>query len=104
MNRILKDDQATGASFRVRTGNPTFSGSQDLASIHHILLTEHAGGIWVLQARDPDDPDDWVDSDVDFDDNGVKSFHASPELEYRLTGGSMGAKGKCTGVWRASDP
>ena len=104
MNQILKNDQATGASFRVRTGNPTFTGSQDLSAIHHVILTTHAGGTWVLQAHDPDDDDDWLDTDINFTDNGIKSFNASPEIEYRLTGGTIGAKGKCTGVWRAIDP
>ena len=104
MKQVLKADQLIGATFRVRTGNPTFTGSQDLAAIHHVLLTEHAGGTWELQARDPDDPDDWVATDIEFDDNGIKTFHASPEVEYRLAGGTIGAKGKCTGVWRAEDP
>ena len=75
MNQILKDNQATGASFRVRTGNPTFTGSQDLAAIHSVILTNHTGGVWTLQALAPDD--EWIDTDITFDDDGIKAFHAT---------------------------
>ena len=100
--QVLKEDQITGASFRIRTGNPTFIGSQDIPNICHIQLRDHAGGTWTLQDQAPDES--WDDTDIAFDANGIKSFHASPEIPYRITGGTVGAKAWCTNVWRAEDP
>ena len=103
MNQILKDSQTTGASFRVRTGNPTYTGSQDISAVHHIILVDYqSGASWTLQAEAPDGT--WIDTDIEFNNDGIKSFHATPELSYRLTGGVVGASAWSSGVWRVEEP
>ena len=100
MRQILETTQATGSVFMVRGGAPTFSGPQDLLSRQQVLLDTHAGGVWTLQVKSPGDV--WIDTDIAFSDMGVKAFWGSPELEYRLSGGTVGTRAYATGVWRAA--
>ena len=60
-----------------------------------ILLTDHAGGDWILQIKNPDG--DWKDiaddsGGVQFDSDGLTIFYCQAYLPYRLNGGTAGAK------------
>lgn len=58
-----------------------------------ILIGSHAGGTWKVQVRDPDDTE-WIDDDPALEASGsqIVIWHGSPELRYRIVGGSVGAK------------
>lgn len=84
IGNILTATQANGRVFKMG-GGPWA-----------IKLKNHAGGTWVLQVRTPGETDaDWVDTDVDFTDNGIKFYNSSNEFEYRMSGGSLGATAEC---------
>lgn len=55
-----------------------------------VTVSAHSGGEWVVQVRTPDG--EWVDLDVLFDDNGQKTFYTLRGWNYRLHGGTEGAK------------
>ena len=83
VRQILEDDQTEGSEFSVAEPRA------------FILLSDHAGGEWKLQVRNPEG--DWVDiadgsGGVSFEDNGLVFFYAQGWLNYRLNGGSEGAK------------
>ena len=80
--KILASTQASGDKFRPAAG------------AHIISLAGHSGGIWTLQQLHPEQVagvDVWIDSDVTFDKNDVKSEVLSNAFEYRLHGGAIGA-------------
>ena len=56
-----------------------------------ILLASHAGGTWTLQVKTPEDPAQWVDTNVTFTGDNMESFVAMPGVTYRLDGGTAGA-------------
>ena len=79
MKKILESTETTGQPFRAAGG------------VLIIQLEEHAGGTWRLEARSVSNPTVWVEDEMTFTDDGRKAFYASPELDYRLTGGAVGA-------------
>ena len=82
MNQILNETQDTSYEFYLPTGT------------QGILVTDHAGGTWILQCSI--DGSDWIDTDLDTDSDGLGSFQAFATLRYRLSGGTMGAKAYVT--------
>ena len=83
--QILESDQTTGDSFRVLGGD------------YWVTVTEHAGGTWNLQFRSPYRGSDgtvenWHNLGIEFDDNDAVFWKASPHYDYRITGGSEGAR------------
>ena len=100
MKQILEATDAEGKIFMFRGGAPTYTGPQDILSRQQAIVDVHTGGTWTLQERVPDRT--WIDSDITFDDVGVKAFWASQEMEYRLSGGTIGAEAFATGVWRSA--
>ena len=82
-SKILASNQATGNVFRPVSG------------AHIISLAGYSGAAaWVLQSKHPEQVggvDVWLDSDVTFDSNDVKSVVLSNAFEYRLHGGVIGA-------------
>ena len=78
MKQVLQATDDTGAKF-----NTSGSG-------FYLLVSGHVGGNWTLQIQVPDGS--WVDTDITFADNGVKFFHSSKHFQYRVTGGTTGAK------------
>lgn len=76
--QILLDSQATGEEFKP-IGGPMV-----------ILLSGHVGGTWTLQIETPNGV--WQDTAITFAANGDQGFRLSPELTYRLTGGTIGAE------------
>ena len=83
MTQILASTETTGSAFSTPHGGLVF-----------ILLSAHAGGVWKLQVKSPDD--EWVDADgdagIEFIESGYKSWYCDVDAEYRLTGGTAGAK------------
>ena len=80
--KILASTQATGDKFRPAAG------------AHIISLAGHSGGIWTVQQLHPEQVngvDVWIDSDITFDKNDVKSGVFSNSFEYRVHGGAVGA-------------
>ena len=75
--QILTDTQAEGSEFSV-------SGIYS-----EIVLSKHSGGTWTLQRKTPDD--EWIDTNVSFTGNDVKSFVGMPGVVYRVEGGTTGA-------------
>ena len=100
MRQILDITEATGSVFMVRGGAPTFSGPQDLLSAQIVIMDIHAGGTWNLEVRVPDG--NWVPTGIELTSIDVHDFRSSGELEFRLTGGTVGARAYATGVWRAT--
>ena len=98
MRQILEATETVGSTFMLRGGAPTWNGPQDILARQQVILDVHTGGTWVVQERMPGRI--WIDSDIEFSDVGVKAFWASPELEYRLNGGTAGAEAFTTGAWR----
>ena len=96
MIKVLDNDQTTGKVIHFRTGNPNDVGPRFIVGVQSIILTGHAGGTWTLQCQAPNGT--WVDSNVTFDDNGIKDFYGWPEVDYRLNGGDVGAEAWATGV------
>ena len=80
--QILMAAQTTGPWFSVK-GGPAF-----------ILLTNHAGGTWNLEAEAPDGSVAEIGGDggVSFDGDGKVYWHGTPWLRYRLNSGDAGAK------------
>ena len=79
MQKILESHEATGQEFSTPGG------------VSLIQLENHAGGEWQLESK-KFSGDGWVQDQMTFDDNGLKAWHTSSKLTYRLTGGSMGAE------------
>ena len=100
--RMILDttDTSPGSVFMVRGGAPTYTGPQDILSRQQVLVDTHTGGTWTLQVESPEGI--WVDTDITFDDVGVKAYWATQELKYRLNGGAPGARAWSTGVWSVS--
>ena len=99
MRQILEATDAEGKIFMFRGGAPTYTGPQDILSRQEVIIDIHTGDTWTLQERVPGRT--WIDTDIIFEDVGVKAFWASQEMEYRLSGGTIGAEAFATGVWRA---
>ena len=82
---ILKATETTGAAF----GLP--------GQVCQIVLEEHAGGTWTLQySRDKgvswkDVKGDATDTAYTWDSDAIQTLYGSPQLRYRLTGGTVGA-------------
>ena len=82
---ILKSTEATGSVF----GLP--------GQVCQIALEDHAGGTWTLQySRDKgttwkDIMGDATDTAYTWDSDAILTLWGSPQLRYRLTGGSVGA-------------
>ena len=57
-----------------------------------VLVVGHAGGTWTLQVEDPENPGTWIDTDITFTGNGLKSFDCFGFLSWRLAGGDVGAR------------
>lgn len=82
--QILTDTQTEGDVFSVQ------------GVYAEITLSKHSGGQWTVQRRTPDD--EWIDTNIVFARNDVKSFVAMPGLPYRIAGGTAGAT-----AWVADD-
>ena len=83
---VLEADQQTGAEFRP-------SGKEEM-----ILLAGHVGGTWVLQVKTPDG--EWINTDVDFTNDGIKAFMSTPNFAYRMNtddAANVGARAWATG-------
>lgn len=79
---ILEATDAVGDSFRL---------DGEFKQIH---MHTHNGGTWTLQVAraeaDPTDDDNWVDTNIGFVDKGIKRFGSSPDVQYRMHGGTLG--------------
>lgn len=85
MRKVLEKTEATGSVFKLYGG------------VQALILDSHAGGVWGLQIRGPNE---WINvSDMTFDANGVKMFHAVPGAEYRIAGGTKGAEAVVSGAY-----
>ena len=78
MRRILEAHEVTGKEFSTSGG------------VCLIQLEGHAGGEWQLESKRIMGAG-WVQDQMTFKDNGIKAWHTSHELTYRLVGGSVGA-------------
>ena len=76
--KILDIAQVTGDVFKP-IGGPSV-----------ILLSGHTGGTWTLQVENPNGI--WQDTAISFTAVGDQGFRLSPELSYRLSGGTVGAE------------
>ena len=76
--QVLSDTQTTSEEFR-------FSGK-----VGFVILSGYTSGTWTLQVEAPDGS--WIDSDINFTGNGIKSFDSTHSLNWRLTGGDAGAE------------
>ena len=82
--QILSSTQTTSDEYEA-AGTRARGGS--------VILADHAGGTWKLQVQYPGDSDTWVDTGVEFDDDGVQgALDFVQGWRYRLTGGTVGAK------------
>ena len=67
-----------------------------------IQMPVHAGGTWILQARQEELREEggevWVDTDVEFSEIGIIRFHAPEGIDFRLSGGMKGAVAHVHGV------
>jgi len=77
--QILTETQTTSDVFKFRIADPTI-----------LLDNFQSGDPWKLQARSPQG--EWVDTDLDFKEAGGGKLDVEVELEYRLTGGAVGAR------------
>ena len=81
MRQILEATQVDGDPFSVDGAD------------YFIVLAGHAGGTWHLQLRDPGDATAWRDlSDQEWIDNEIHDFRGGAGLQYRMHGGSVGAR------------
>ena len=80
--QILSETQAVSETFRLPGG------------VGFILMDNHAGGTWILEARSPENQ--WVPlggpAGVEFDEPGMSALHCASTLDYRLRGGTVGAR------------
>ena len=76
----LRADEIEGSPFYINGGS------------YYIILTGHSGGTCYLDVEAPDQT--WVESDISFTSNGVKTFVGTQLLRYRLRvdGGAVGAQ------------
>ena len=67
-----------------------------IGGTHHLVLANHAGGDWQTEYRpkaEEDSNDDvWIDIDIDFSGNGIQRFESVENGDYRIKGGSVGAR------------
>ena len=80
--QILANTEATSDVFKLDPGGH-----------YQLIVTEHAGGVWQLEGRISKDHD-WISvgSDGEFTGDGIKSMFLNGEMEWRLTGGTVGAE------------
>ena len=83
VTEILKATEAIGSEFSVNLDRV------------FLLMEGHVGGTWTLQIKTPDGT--WMDiaddsGGISFDSDGLQFFYAQPWLNYRLNGGTTGAK------------
>ena len=79
MIKILEKTETTGSEFR-HPGGVALIG----------LGSFQAGAEWRVQAQLPGG--EWVDDQPSFSAGGVIVWYGSPEIMYRITGGSVGAE------------
>lgn len=75
--KVLETTQTTGKVFTLSEG------------IFQMYVVSFAGEV-KLQARI--DNKAWVDTDSIFNDNGIKTFYATPSAEYQVVTDSAGAE------------
>lgn len=97
MQQILATTEAVSKTWKPRSGSHDWSGRADVTGRQQVIVDVHTGGTWTVQARIASDGI-WIDTDITFDDVGIKAYWASNELEYRLSGGTLGAQAHVTSV------
>ena len=108
LRQVLYAADDDGKAFRVSAGTAAAytSLNQNLLGRQQVILQDHAGGTWKMQFRLRGQAD-WVDvgdSVVAFATAGIVTIFVTPELEYRLTGGTSGANAWVTNVeWIEGD-
>ena len=86
MHQILLDTEATGKTFNFLSG-----GYQVVA------MPTHNGGTWTLQMRVPGTAP-WLDTDLEFTSADAERIWVFAQMEYQLTGGSVGAEAYASAV------
>ena len=76
--QILEATETTGSLFGT------------LGGLYEVHLESHAGGVWVVEQR-ARAAGAWIETDLTFDDDGVKGIYTTTAWEYRITGGTVGA-------------
>ena len=88
MDQVLGTTDTVGDEFTLIGGEPDM----------FVLCDTHTGGEWVLQIRSPDGV--WVDTNVTFDNTGIKAFGLPRPAVCRWNSGTVGAKIFASGVQR----
>ena len=76
--QILEATETTGSVF------DTYGG------LYEVHLEAHSGGVWTVEQR-ARVAGAWIETDLTFDDDGVKAIFTTTAWEYRITGGTVGA-------------
>ena len=76
---VLKESESEGRTFTLLKGE---SG--------YVMFDIHNGGTWTVQMRSP--AGIWVDTLVTFTDVGVKAVEVIDRAQYRVAGGTVGAR------------
>ena len=70
-----------------------FNGINGYAQV--LLSNAQTGVKYTLQVLYPGSTNSWIDTDVTFSDNGIKTFYMQPDLTYRMhsdaSAGDVGA-------------
>ena len=79
MRKVLSSTQTTGEVFLVGGGR------------YQLIVKDWTSEVKLQIGVPETDPVEWLDTDQTFSDNGVKTFWASHEAEYRIVAGIVGA-------------
>ena len=79
MRKVLNSTQTVGEAFLVGGGR------------YQLIVKGWTSEVKLQIGLPETDPLEWLDTDQIFSDNGVKTFWASHEAEYRVVAGMVGA-------------
>ena len=79
MRKVLSSTQTVGEAFLVGGGR------------YQLIVKGWTSEVKLQIGLPETDPLEWLDTDQIFSDNGVKTFWASHEAEYRVVAGMVGA-------------